>query len=132
MKSWVAKISLVIAYTFFYDCWQIYLAHIHLSLCQKVLPLIPQYCWKIKLISLATNYHMYYMIKWYADTFSVFQFTICSSSRKGCLFWVCQPWYNWLILGIINKKELKKKKLIVTMQVWCETLYFKATEFIVL
>ena len=76
---------------FFMTAGRYYLAHTHLSLCQKVLPLIPQYCWKIKLISLATNYNMYYMIKWYADTFSVFQFSICSSSRKGCLFWVWQP-----------------------------------------
>ena len=72
---------------YFMTAGRYYLAHTHLSLCQKVLPLIPQYCWKIKLISLATNYHMYYMIKWYADTsFSVYQFTICSCTQGKVVY----------------------------------------------
>ena len=52
-----------------------YPAHTHTNLCQKVVPLIPQYCVKIKLISLTKNYHMYYMIKWCTDT-AIFYFSI--------------------------------------------------------
>ena len=50
-------------------------AHTHLSLCQKVVPLIPQYCVKMKLISLTKNYHMYKMTKWCIDT-AIFYFSI--------------------------------------------------------
>ena len=100
-----------------------YPAHTHTNLCQMVVPLIPQYCVKIKLISLTTNYHMYFiMIKWYADT-AIFYFSIYHLLLIKCLFWVSQPWYNLLTI---------KKKLIVTLHVWCETNYFKATEFIIL
>ena len=81
-----------------------YPAYTHLSLCQKVMPLIPQHCVKIKLISLTKNYHDK-MVYWHCH-FLFFQFTICSPLKKVCLFWARQPWHNLLTMGMINRNKV--------------------------
>ena len=115
MKSWVAKISLVIAYTFFYDCRQILSSTYTFELVPKGLATDPSI-----LLENKTNFPCHKLPYVLYDKMVCWHIIFCLSiyhlllhTRKGCLFWVCQPWYNWLILGIINKKQLKKKSWLL-------------------
>ncbi len=106
MKSWVAKISLVIAYTFFYDCRQILSSTYTFELVPKGLATDPSI-----LLENKTNFPCHKLPYVLYDKMVCWHIIFCFSVYR-CVKYVSLDITYWFWVKSI-KKQLKKKSWLL-------------------